>query len=66
MKRILLTAAALVGLTSAAMAQGYDYNNDAPNSYGWQLHANRMGNYGSPYGPDATPNPDASVPNAGD
>lgn len=47
MNRMLLAAVTLIGLTGAAMAQGYQYNSPSPASpYYQQL---RPMSYGSPY-----------------
>ncbi len=64
MTRILLTAATLIGLTTAAFAQGYG---SQPRSSWWQSYVNQQSaSFGSPYGPEATPNPDTPVPAPGD
>jgi len=63
MTRILLTAATLIGLTTAAFAQGYSQ----PQYPWWQSYYNqRSATYGSTYGPEATPSPYTPVPAPGD
>lgn len=64
MTRILLTAATLIGLTTAAFAQSYS----SPPQYPWsQSYVNqRSATYGGTYGPEATPSPNTPVPASGD
>lgn len=47
MTRMLLAAVTLIGLTTAAMAQGYQYNSPSP--YASYYQQERPLSYGSPY-----------------
>lgn len=64
MTRILLAGATLIGLTTAAFAQGYS---GPPQYPSWQSYYNqRSTTNGGTYGPAASPSPDTPVPTPGD
>ncbi|MDE1904228.1 MAG: hypothetical protein KGI46_10265 [Alphaproteobacteria bacterium] len=47
MTRMLIAAVTLIGLTTTAMAQGYEYNEPSP--YATYTRQQRPMSYGSPY-----------------